>query len=159
MHDAVTVAVVERPQGAVDDLESPFRQQAPVVAEQVAQGAAVHVLHHDVRLRCRADHVLAGVVHGDDGRVVEGGGRLGFPAEAGLEGRVAGQVVTERLDSDDTVQANVTRAVDLGHAAAPDDTVEFVAATEEPGLSHVSHFFATVLDPGHPCGRLSPCHR
>ena len=42
--------------------------------------------------------LLAGVVHGDDGGVVQAGGRLGLAAEAGLEGGVGGQVGPQLLD-------------------------------------------------------------
>ena len=56
VHDAVAVAVVQRPQHPVGDLQRPLREQPPVVAEQFAQGPAVHVLHHDVRHVGRAGH-------------------------------------------------------------------------------------------------------
>jgi len=118
---------------------NPLGEQAPVVAEQLAQGPAVHVLHHDVRDVLRVGHVLAGVVDGDDGRVVQRGRGLGFPPEPGLERLVPGQVLAERLHRDDAVQPDVPGPVHLGHAAPPDDAVEFVAAAEEPWLCHVSH--------------------
>ena len=41
--------------------------------------------------------------------------------------------------ADDAVETDVAGPEDLGHAAAPDDPVELVAAAEQPGLSHVSH--------------------
>ena len=139
VHDPVPVAVVQRPQHPVGDLQRPLGEQAPVVAEQFAQGPAVHVLHHDVRDVRRPGHVLAGVVDGDDGRVVQRGRGLGLPPEPGLEGRVPGQVLAERLHRDDPVEADVPGPVHLGHAAPADDAVEFVAAAEEPWLCHVSH--------------------
>ena len=40
------------------------------------------------------------------------------------------QVGAQRLDRDDPVQPDVACPVHLGHAAAPDDAVEFVAAAE-----------------------------
>src|SRR6185312_3971759 len=67
VHDAVAVAVVQRPQHAVGDLGRALGQQAAVIAEQVAQRAAVHVLHDDVGDGRVAHHVLAGVVDRDDG--------------------------------------------------------------------------------------------
>ena len=85
-------------------------------------------------------HVLAGVVHRDDGRVVQRCGGLCLAAEPGLERLVPGQVLAQRLHRHDAVQTQVSSPVDLRHAAAPDDTVEFVAAAEEPGLGHVSHW-------------------
>ena len=107
--------------------------------QQVAQRPAVDELHHDVGHRQAAHHVLAGVVDGDDRRVVQRGRGLGLTPEPGLEGLVAGQVVTKRLNPDDAVETDVAGPEHLGHAATPDDAVEFVAAAEQPGLSHVSH--------------------
>ena len=130
VHDAVAVAVVQRPQHPVGDLQRPFRQQPPVVAQQVAQGPAVDVLHHDVGHRGRPDHVLAGVVDRHDAGVVERRGGLGLAAEPGLEGLVPRQVVAEGLHRDDAVETDVAGPVDLGHAAAPDDPVELVPAAE-----------------------------
>ncbi len=155
VHDAVAVAVVKRPQHAVEDLHRPFRQQPAVFPQQVAQGAAVDVLHHDVGDRGGAYHVLAGVVDSDDRRVVQRRRGLGLAAEPGLEGLVPGEVLAERLDRHDAIQTDVSCPVDLGHAAAPDDAVELVAAAEQPGLGHVSHVklpsrFPFMKSPGMP---------
>ncbi len=128
MHDAVAVAVVERAQHPVGDLGGALGQQPAVVAQQVAQRPAVDELHHDVGHRQAAHHVLAGVVDGDDRRVVQRGRGLRLAAEPGLEGLVAGQIVAERLNPDDAVETDVAGPEDLGHAAPPDDAVEFVAA-------------------------------
>ena len=144
MHDPVAVAVVQRPQHPVGDLQRALGQQPPVVPQQITQGPAVHVLHDDVGHVRGPGHVLAGVlagvVDGDDRRMVERGGGLCLPAEPGLERRVPGQVLTERFHRDHTVEADVARPEHLGHAAPPDDAVELVAAAEKPRLCHVSHF-------------------
>ena len=145
VHDAVAVAVVQGAQHPVGDLKGPLGQQPPVVPQQVAQGAPVDELHHDVRDRGRADHVLAGVVDGHDRRVVERGRGLGLAPEPGLEGLVPGQVVAEGLHRDDAIETDVACPEDLGHAATADDPVEFVAAAEQPWLGHISHL------------RLPPC--
>ena len=61
-------------------------------------------------------------------------------AEPGLKGVISGQIRTQCLDRDHAVQPEITCAVDLGHAAAPDDPVEFIAVVEPPRLSrHVLH--------------------
>jgi hypothetical protein len=130
VHDAVAVAVVQRPQHPVGDLQRAFGQQPPVLAQQFAQGPAVDVFHNDVRHRGGPDHVLAGVVDRHDARVVERRGGLRLAAEPGLERLVTRQVVAERLHRDDAVETDVAGPVDLGHAAAPDDPVEFVPAAE-----------------------------
>ncbi len=60
-------------------------------------------------------------------------------AEPGLEGLVAGKIVAKGLHADDAVETNVAGPENLGHAAAPDDAVELIAAAQQPGLCHVSH--------------------
>jgi hypothetical protein len=139
VHDAVAVAVIQRPQHAVGDLRGPLRQQPPVFPEQIAQGPAVDVLHHDVGDRGRADHVLASVVDSHDGRVIERGGGLRLAPEPGLESLVSGQVIAQRLHRDNAVETNVAGPEHLGHPAAPDDPVELVAAAEHAWLGYVSH--------------------
>ena len=55
--------------------------------QALLEALAAHVLHHDVRRPAGA----AAVVHGDDGAVVEAGGRLRLDAEALDELVVGGQ--------------------------------------------------------------------
>lgn len=69
--------------------------------------------------------------------MVQGGRRLGLPAEPRLEDVVAGHVVFEGFDGDEPVEAQIACAVDLGHTATPDNGVELVASAKEPGLGHV----------------------
>ena len=87
--DAAAVAVVQRAQDAVDQLGRALRQQPPIGAQQVAQRAAVDVLHHDVRHGRALGRVLARVVDRDDRGVVQRRGGLRLPAEPGLEGVIA----------------------------------------------------------------------
>lgn len=75
-----------------------------------------------------ADHVLTGVVHGDDGVVVEPGDRLGLAREAGLGDRVLGQVGTEQLDRDGAPEAYVLGREHLGHAAPAESVGQPVPA-------------------------------
>jgi hypothetical protein len=72
--DAVAVAVLQGLEDADAHLQGALGQQLPAGVEQLAQGGAVDVLHHDVRDGDAVDVVLAGVVDGDDGGVVQGGG-------------------------------------------------------------------------------------
>ena len=139
VHDPVAVAVVQGAQHPVGDLQGPLGQQPAVLPEQVAQGAAVHILHDDVGDVRPVGVVLAGVVYRDDRRVVQRGGRLGLAAEPCLERLVPGQVLAEGLHRDDAVQADIPCPVHLGHAAPADDAVELIAAAEEAALCHVSH--------------------
>ena len=88
--------------------------------------------------------VLAGVVHGDDRRVVERRRGLRLAAEPGLEGRVAGEVGAQDLDRDGPAEARVVADVDLGHAAAADELADLVAAAEDPGCV-VHHYWSLAV--------------
>jgi hypothetical protein len=136
--DARPVAVLQRLEDADGHLHGPLGQQLAPGVQQLAQGRAVDVLHHDVRDRDAVDVVLAGVVHGDDRGVVERGGRLGLPAETGLEGRIAGKVHPQRLHGDRTAQAGVMGEVHLGHATTAEHRAQLVPAAEATRLFHSS---------------------
>ena len=79
--------------------------------------------------------LLAGVVHGDDRRVVQAGGGLGLAAEPGLEGRVGGQVGAQLLDRHGSPQPEVEGPTDLGHPAAAEQLAQLVAASDQLGLA------------------------
>ncbi len=146
MDDPGPVAVLQRvehtggdPQGVVDLYRRGLLQQ-------LLDGATAHLLHDDVRLRSRSAvgvqrHVLTGVVHRDDGGVVEGGRRLRLALEARLERGVASQVGTQQLDGHGAAEPGVPGGPDLGHATAPDLLDERVALADQPGAARrlVSH--------------------
>ena len=102
-------------------------RQRTVGVDDVAQGDAVDVLHDDVGQWAGGRLGLAGVVHRDDGRVVQRSGVLRLAPEAQVEARVAGQVGAQHLDRDVAVQADVAGQMDLGHAAEAEDLAQFVA--------------------------------
>jgi hypothetical protein len=139
VHDPVEMAVAQRAQHPVGDLERSLRQQPSVVPQQVTEGPAVDVLHHDVAHRGVADHSLATVVDVNDRRMIKRCRRHRLAAEPGLQHLVARQVNAKHLHRDDAVHTDVAGAVDLGHAAASDDPIELVAAVEQLWLSGVSH--------------------
>ena len=62
---------------------------------------------------------LAGVVDGNDVRVVEGGGAPGFSDETLPERLVVCQLRRQELQGDLTIQLSVPREINLAHAAAP----------------------------------------
>ena len=80
--------------------------------------------------------VLAGVVDGDDRRVVQRGRGLRLAAEADLEGRVAREVAAQHLDGDLAAEPQVAAAVHLGHAAAAEHPADLVALTEHLRRGH-----------------------
>ena len=131
VHDAVAVGEVEGGADVGDDFHGPFGGQRSLLFQDVAQRVAVDVLHDDVRHGAGFALGFSGVVDGDDGRVVQGGGVLGFAAEPGLEGGVAGQVGAEHLDRHVPAQAKVTATVHLGHAAEAEGVPDLVAIAEQ----------------------------
>ncbi len=133
--DPVPVRVVERRQRALGDLDGALRGEPVAGLHQLAQRRAVDVLHDDVGDRHTGHVGLAGVVHGDDVRVVQRRGGVRLTAEAGHERGVPGEVRAQQLDRDAAAQAQVAALVDLGHAATTDDLAELVALAE-PSLVH-----------------------
>ena len=85
-------------QMSADDLQRPPRHQPALGRQHLLEGAAVDELHDDVgQLFAGRAALLAGVVDGDDRRVVERGRVLRLAAEPQLEGRVPGEVVRSVL--------------------------------------------------------------
>ena len=82
--------------------------------------------------------LLAGVVDGDDRRVVQRRRVLRLAAEPQLERGVAGEVGAQHLDRDVPAEPQVTAAVHLGHAAVAEQLADLVPAPEEAGLRHLS---------------------
>src|SRR5690606_29414494 len=127
---------------------------------------ALDVLHDDVRhvggLAARRDDVvLPGVVDGDDRRVVERGGGLRLPPEAGLERGVPGEVGAQHLDRHGAGEPVVVADVDLGHAASTDELADLVAPCEHLGYFVHHYGFLTVSRsagsvPGAPPAGRSP---
>ena len=106
--------------------------------QQLAQRAALDVLHDDVRQVDDAagrldDLLLAGVVDRDDRRVVQRGRGLRLAPEPGLERGVARQVGAQQLDGDDAAEPGVAPDVDLGHAAAAEQLADLVAVAQHVG--------------------------
>jgi hypothetical protein len=69
---------------------------------------------------------LAGVVHGEDVRVIERRSRLRFALEPATSGRIRQQQLGEKLDGDRAIQLRVEAAVDLTHPAAAERRDDFV---------------------------------
>ena len=95
------------------DLGRAPRGDGAVLADHLAQGAPLDVLHDD---EVRA-LLLAPVVDGDDVGVVEVGGRARLPAEALDERPVGRELGKEDLERDRTIQEEVSREEDLRHSA------------------------------------------
>ena len=98
-----------------------------LVAQDLGQRAALHVLHGD-EVGAR---VLAPVVDVDDVGVAEVGGRLGLAAEALDEVGVDGELGEQHLDRHLAVEQQVAGEEHVGHTAAPDPLVDLVAVVDE----------------------------
>ena len=132
-----------------------------VLAEHVAQGAALDVLHDDVRHRYPVVDVLAGVVDRDDRGMVECRGRLGLPAEPGLDRLVAGEVGPQHLDRHGAAEASVGAEADLGHPAPTEDVAEVVPSAEQSLVDALGVAGGVTVGPvarRHPGRRIVEAH-
>lgn len=164
VHDAVLVGVGERLQDTGDDDQRLLGAGRLGVEEEVADGAPLDDLHHDVRHGLAADVVLARVVHGHDGMVVEARHRLCLAREARLGDRVLGEVRTQQLDRHGAPQANVLGGEHLGHAAPPEPAGQPVPAVADqaavaPVLRRFRHTATRCLGFGRALGALLLCHQ
>ena len=145
MHDAVAVAEVQCRADVRDHLHRATRRHRALAADDVPQGDAVDVLHHDVRQRATVGFGFTGVVDGDDRRVVERRRVLRLAAETQVERGVAGQVGSQHLDRDVAAQAQVTSQVNLGHATEAENLTQLVAGGEFAGCGHGCPWLAVVV--------------
>ena len=97
----------------------------------LGQAAALDELEHQERLVVLGD---AGVEHGDEERVVEGGQQLHLVGEPGPVG-LGGGVHPQQLHGDLALQHGVLGAVDVGHPAAPEQLRQLVAVGQHPAGS------------------------
>jgi hypothetical protein len=109
--------------------------------DEVADGLALNELHHDVGhpdvfRRPVGNQVFAGVIDGDDGRVVQGGNGLGLALEPRLELGIPCQVRPQQLDGDGPPQPGVHTAVHVRHAATANQAAQFVAAAQDTLVIH-----------------------
>ena len=126
--DAGLVRGDEPGQHRLEDVHRLLGREAPVLAEEVAQGDALQVLHDEVR---RAE-VLALVEDVDDVRVGEPGGAARLLDEPVAERGVVGEVGVHHLHGDAALEPQVGGEVDRRHAAAGDARADLVAAVEQP---------------------------
>ena len=75
----------------------------------------------------------ADVVDGEDVGVVEGGDGAGLELEALEAVGVGGDVVVEDLEGDVAAEAGVAGAVDLAHAAGPEQLDDLVRPEADSG--------------------------
>ena len=137
MHEPVLVGGVEGRGHAVGDRQRAGRLEGALAAQQRAQVGAVDVAHDQVQPSVD----LAGVVDGDDVRVVEARGEARLPQQPLAEGGVVGALRGEQLDGHVASEALVVRPEHLAHAAAADARIdavagELVAGAQGPARRH-----------------------
>ena len=123
--DAVLVGVVERARGLGGDPERVVHRELALAAEPVAEALALDERHGEPE----AAGGLAGVVDGQDVRVLEPGGEVDLALEA-LGAERGGELGEQDLEGDRAVVAEVVGQVDDGHAAAAELALERVAVGE-----------------------------
>ena len=133
--------------------------------QDVGEGPALDLLHRDEV----GALVLAPVVHADDVRVREVGGRLGLASEPLDEVLVDGVLGEQHLDRNLAVEQQVARREHVGHSAPTDTFVDLVPIVENRcfGVAHYhcpvprSAFTAALHDTDGPglIARRRSCHR
>nr|WP_268267534.1 hypothetical protein [Streptomyces kaniharaensis] len=117
----------ERGEDRLQDVQGGPDRQRTAVAQQLAQGAAGHVLHGEENVPA----VGALVEDVDHVRVGEPGDRLGLADEPGGEALVPGEVGVHHLEREHAVEAGVGAPVDRGHPTGRDALVDPVPAVEQ----------------------------
>lgn len=113
-------------QHSSEDVQGAGHRDAPAERQFPPQGPTRHVLHHQV------DGVGATspVVHGDDVRVREAGGRPCLRDEAVGEPGFVEQVVVHHLDGDDPFETIVEALIDRAHPAGRHNPVHAITRVE-----------------------------
>ena len=136
VHDGMAVGVGERPRYLVGHPQRVLERQLLLAREPVTQRLTFDVRHHVIEEACRR----AGVVEGQDVRVLQAGGDLDFPEKPlGAEGR--GELRVQYFDRHRPAVFSVFREEHRRHAAAPELALDRVAVGERvtkriQGLGH-----------------------
>ena len=132
--DAAGVRVVERRGDPTED-RGELPGTGPAAAQQLVERHPVDEPHRDVVQPARA----VGVVHVDDGRVVEGGRAASLPVEAARRVGVAGDDGIEDLERDRAVEGELAGTKDPAETAPAEQPVHLVAAERTTGQIELVH--------------------
>ncbi|SEE57388.1 hypothetical protein SAMN05216533_2783 [Streptomyces sp. Ag109_O5-10] len=126
VHDAGPVDIGQHPrEGGAHVYHTPLRQRS--TRQKAAQRGTLYQLHDQVG----AVAVAAGVVDGDQSRVLQAGQKDGFRGETVLRLRV--RAGPEHLDGHGPPKARVNALVHVGHAPRSNSRAQPVAAGEDFG--------------------------
>ncbi len=105
--------------------------------ERIGEGLSLEMLHdekqHRLLVRSVGIRRVADVVQPADVRMRQRRDRPGFPLEAQAGIRVGRDARRQDLDGHRAVEADVTRSVDLAHAAGADQLDDLVGSKRAPG--------------------------
>ncbi len=128
MDDVLLVGGLERERDLPGDLEGVGERERPV-SQPIGQRGAFDQFEHE---GWRRTGVLE-TVDVSDVRVVERRQNVRLAAESGKALRIERESLGERLERDFAVELEVTRAVDLSHAAGPDGADDLVGPDARAG--------------------------
>jgi hypothetical protein len=103
------------------------------VGKRLPQSSPIDPLHRDP-----GDAVsVSDVVHGDDGRMIQSGGRPGLELEAPTKRRISDQLRRNHFEGDVASQPRVAAAIDLSHSPNADEGLDLVRTEPVSGLQRV----------------------
>ena len=146
MHDPELVGRGERAQDLQSDVADPLGRHR-AAGQLVPERATRQPLHHDER----SPVLLAGVEDADDVRVGEAGGQACLGDDALAHAVLLGEIGTEELQGDLTLEAQVLGGEDLPHASVAEPLAQPIAAADDPDLLRGGH-------PAHLSLRRGPLH-
>jgi hypothetical protein len=119
-----------------DGLEEPQRAGSLELSrdDEVLQRGPPHEAHRDEQGAVD----LAGLVDGDDVRVVDGRLDLPLAAEPLAERLVGAQLRREDLERDEALERDLSRGVDDPHSAVAEDALDAIAGDLGSWLEHAS---------------------
>ncbi len=128
MRDAEAVRFVQR----VGDLHRVLKRPVDrewTLLQVTRQRLTVEILHHE-----EIDAILlADIVESTNVRMVQRGDRPRLALEALAQIRVGGHVRRQDFDCDNSLEARITRPVDLSHPPGPNEPEDFVSAETNAG--------------------------
>ena len=136
--DAHAVRILERVEHTHHHLFGVALAQSAVHFENVAQGLALDILHHQIRQMLGlagfgGDDFLTRIVDVHDVGIVHLRHGMGFATETLKEDLVVGEVGAHDLDRDGTSKTRIECHVHFGHAATADQLAELVTFTSQRG--------------------------
>ena len=120
VHQPARMGYVERVRDLGENRDRAGRIECSLDAEELLQVAALDEAHDEIEL----SFDLAGAVHRDDVRVLEGGCKLRLGQEPGTEAGIGRQLRRDELHGDFSLELNVVGEADEAHPAAAEKPLD-----------------------------------